>query len=316
MPLLLMKKEKKWNNYSQKCNIKTIQIGWFFYIFIKKVLKKLNHFLLTKSIGIYINALSYINPKKSFNLAYTLFSNPRKGKITDARFPKTLQKADQETHIYKEHRFQTYTWKGNNDVILLVHGWESNASRWKKLLPYLKSTKKTIIAIDAPAHGLTSGKEFNVPVYSELINEVVQKYNPQIAIGHSIGGNAIAYFQAHYKHNIEKIILLGAPSDFKVIMNNYIKMLSLNNRTHNAIKKFIKEKFNNSIDYFSAAKFLENSQIPGIIAHDKDDKIVLFEEGKKISNLWKSATFIQTKGLGHSMHDDKLYTTITKFINS
>jgi hypothetical protein len=38
---------------------------------------------------------------------------------------------------------------GRNDtVILLVHGWESNASRWEKILPYLK-IRSTIIAIDA-----------------------------------------------------------------------------------------------------------------------------------------------------------------------
>lgn len=279
-------------------------------------MKKVTHFVATKSIGIYINLLSYINPKKSFELAYQLFSQPRKGRITEQRFPKTLQKADQETHVYGEHRFQSYTWKGNDDIILLVHGWESNASRWKKFLPYLKSTGKTIIAIDAPAHGLTSGKEFNVPVYAELINELVQKYNPKIAIGHSIGGNAIAYFQAHYKHNLEKIILLGAPSDFMVILNNYIKMLSLNKRTHKAFTEYVKARFEKSIDYFSAAKFLENNTIPGIIAHDTNDAVVLFEEGKKIANSWKSASFIETNGLGHSMHNDDLYTTITEFINS
>lgn len=279
-------------------------------------MKKVTHFVVTKSIGIYINVLSYINPKKSFELAYQLFSQPRKGRITEQRFPKTLQKADQETHVYGEHRFQSYTWKGNDDIILLVHGWESNASRWKKMLPYLKSTGKTIIAIDAPAHGLTSGKEFNVPVYAELLNELVQKYNPKIAIGHSIGGNAIAYFQAHYKHNFEKIILLGAPSDFMVILNNYIKMLSLNKRTHKAFTEYVKTRFEKSIDYFSAAKFLENNTIPGIIAHDTNDAVVLFEEGKKIANSWKSASFIETNGLGHSMHNDDLYKTITEFINS
>ncbi len=260
--------------------------------------------------------MSYINPKKSFELAYKLFSEPRKGKITSERFPKTLQKALQETHTFNSQNFQTYTWKGNDDVILLVHGWESNASRWKKFLPYLKTTGKTIIAIDAPAHGLSSGSEFNVPKYAELIDQIVQKYNPKIAIGHSIGGNAIAYFQAHYKHNFEKIILLGAPSDFKVILNNYIKMLSLNKRTYNAFTDYVKTRFENSIDYFSAAKFLENNTIPGIIAHDTDDAIVLFEEGKKISSSWKTASFIETNGLGHSMHNDDLYTTITNFINS
>lgn len=271
-------------------------------------------FILVKSVGLYINTLSYIAPKKAFALAYKLFSQPRKGRITEHKIPKTLLKAEHVSHKHNDHEFQTYIWKGNDDIILLIHGWESNASRWKKLLSHLKKTGKTIIAIDGPAHGKSSGKEFNVPTYAEFIDVVVQKYNPKIAIGHSIGGNAIAYFQAHYNHNFEKIVLLGAPSDFKVILNNYIKMLSLNKRIHQSLIDYTKKRFNLTIDDFSASKFLKNSSIEGIVAHDVQDTVVLFEEGKKISKAWEKAQFIETKGLGHSMHDAYLYQTIVDFI--
>lgn len=271
-------------------------------------------FILVKSVGLYINTLSYIAPKKAFALAYKLFSQPRKGRITEHKIPKTLLKAEHVSHKHNEHEFQTYIWKGNDDIILLIHGWESNASRWKKLLSHLKKTGKTIIAIDGPAHGKSSGKEFNVPTYAEFIDVVVQKYNPKIAIGHSIGGNAIAYFQAHYNHNFEKIVLLGAPSDFKVILNNYIKMLSLNKRVHQSLIDYTKKRFNLTIDDFSASKFLKNSTIEGIVAHDTQDTVVLFEEGKKISKAWEKAQFIETKGLGHSMHDAYLYQTIVDFV--
>lgn len=272
--------------------------------------------ILAKSIGAYINTLSYVAPKKSFALAYQFFSEPRKGRLNLNQLPKALLDAQLESHNLNQHQFQTYTWKGNEDVILLIHGWESNASRWKKLLKRLKKTGKTIIAIDGPAHGLSNGKEFNVPTYAEFINEAVKKFNPKIAIGHSIGGNAIAYFQRHYNHNFEKIILIGAPSDFKVILNNYIKMLSLNKRIHRALIDYTKKRFDITIDEFSASKFLSNTTIPGIIAHDIDDEVVLYEEGKKIAKSWKSAQFITTTGLGHSMHDEYLYQSIISFIEA
>ncbi|GAA4042109.1 alpha/beta hydrolase [Flavobacterium chungnamense] len=277
-------------------------------------MEKSIQFVVVKSVGFYINTLSYIAPKKAFALAYKLFSQPRKGRITEHKIPKTLLKAEHVSHKHNDHEFQTYIWKGNEEIILLIHGWESNASRWKKLLTHLKKTSKTIIAIDGPAHGKSSGKEFNVPTYAEFIDVVVQKYNPKIAIGHSIGGNAIAYFQAHYNHNFEKIVLLGAPSDFKVILNNYIKMLSLNKRIHQSLIDYTKKRFNLTIDDFSASKFLKNSTIEGIVAHDVQDTVVLFEEGKKISKAWEKAQFIETKGLGHSMHDAYLYQTIVDFI--
>lgn len=280
-------------------------------------MEKIIQLIIVKSVGFYINSMSYVAPKKSFALAYKLFSEPRKGRITEQKFPKTLLKADQHiSYSLNEHIFQTYTWKGNDDIILLIHGWESNASRWKKLLSHLKKTGKTIIAIDGPAHGKSSGKEFNVPIYAEFINQIVQKHNPKTIIGHSIGGNAIAYFQAHYPHNFEKIILLGAPSDFKVILENYIKMLSLNKRVHHSLIDYVKTRFNVNVEDFSASKFLKDSPINGIIAHDIQDTIVLFEEGKKIANAWSKAQFIETKGLGHSMHDAYLYQTIVDFIEA
>jgi pimeloyl-ACP methyl ester carboxylesterase len=278
-------------------------------------MKKTLLLFTAKCIGMYINILSYISPKKSLKLAYKLFSEPRKGRLKKDNLPKSLLKAEQENHFHNQHQFHTHTWKGNDEIVLLIHGWESNASRWKKFLPYLKKTGKTIIAIDGPAHGLSSGKEFNVPLYSEFIDKIVQKYNPKIVIGHSIGGNAIAYFQAHYNHQFEKMVLLGSPSDFSVILKNYVKMLGLNAKVHQALATYTKERFNVTIDEFSASKFLEKTSIPGIIAHDTDDDVVLFKEGKKIANSWKSAQFVETNGLGHSMHDEKLYQTIIDFIN-
>jgi predicted alpha/beta hydrolase family esterase len=279
-------------------------------------MKKTIQIIVAKSIGLYINLMSYVYPKKAYRLAYKFFSEPRKGRLDINNLPKMLLKADLKKHFHNEHNFHTYTWKGNNEVILLVHGWESNASRWKKLLSRLKKTGKTIIAIDAPAHGLSSGKEFNVPTYAEFIDKTVQLYNPKIVIGHSIGGNALAYFQAHYSHDIQKMILIGAPSDFKVILKNYIKILSLNKRVHQSLIDYTKKRFNITIEDFSAAKFLNKTTISGIVAHDIDDNIVLFEEGKKLAKSWKTAEFISTKGLGHSMHDEYLYQSIVRFTES
>jgi pimeloyl-ACP methyl ester carboxylesterase len=35
---------------------------------------------------------------------------------------------------------------GRNDtVILLVHGWENNASRWEKILPYLQKSEAPLL---------------------------------------------------------------------------------------------------------------------------------------------------------------------------
>lgn len=278
-------------------------------------LKKISQYLLVKTIGLYINLMSYIYPKYAFRLAYRLFSVPRKGKIKSNKIPKTLQRSQSVKHTLDTHTIQTYIWKGNEDIILLVHGWESNSSRWKKLLKHLLKTGKTVIALDAPAHGQSSGTEFNVPLYAEFIHKIVSIYNPKILIGHSVGGNTLAYYQKHYPHEIEKFVLLGAPSDFKIILKNYVALLGLNNKVYRYLKSYTQRRFSISIDKFSAAHFVDSITTPGLIVHDRDDDVVLWEESNKIAASWPHAEFVTTRGLGHSLHDAYLYQTIVEFVN-
>lgn len=280
-------------------------------------MKKIKHFIVVKSIGFYINLVSFISINRAKIIAYTLFSNPRKGKINPQKLPKTLTSAIQETFYYQNENFQTYTWKGNDEIILLVHGWESNSSRWKKLLYHLKPTGKTIIAIDAPAHGLSSGKEFNAPKYAEYIHLVSLKYTPNYVIGHSIGGAALSYYLHRFENNsIQKVVLLGSPSDFKIVSNNYVSLLSLNKKVQKSLEDYFYQRFNINIDEFKGHFFAQNFTQKALIAHDVDDNVVLIDEGKKYASTWKNAQFIETKGLGHSMHDANLYTKIIDFLHS
>ncbi len=273
--------------------------------------------IIVKGLGLYLNLLSHVRPQRGYSLAYAFFSQPRKGKLLKEKLPEILQQALHETHVYNRQQFQTYTWPGNAETVLLVHGWESNANRWRYLLRQLLPTGKTVIAIDGPAHGLSDGKEFNVPLYAEFLHVIAQKNRPHFLIGHSIGGTAAAYYQYLYPdHPIQKMVLLGAPCDFSIILQNYINILGLNSKIHRYIKDYTKERFRINVEDFSAAKFLENTVIPGIIAHDQEDDAVSYSEGEKLAASWKTAEFIATKGLGHSMHDTALYQKIIDFLEA
>ena len=278
-------------------------------------MKKIKYFLLTKSIGFGLNVVSYFQPKKATTIAYRLFSEPRKGKLLKENLPKILQNVPSENFDAEEHFLETYIWKGNDNIILLVHGWESNTSRWEKLLPYLQQTGSTIVAIDAPGHGLSGGKEFNVIKYAAYIDVAVQKFKPTVLIGHSIGGAACIYYHTHFENeSVKKMVVLGAPSDLKVLISNYVNLLSLNNRMNGFLKTHFSAKFKMEINSFSIAAFAKEIQIPGLIVHDIYDDIVVFDEGQKIANSWKNATFLQTKGLGHSLHEENVYEKIVAFL--
>ncbi len=271
--------------------------------------------MFAKSIGVYINTLSFVFPKKATQLAHKFFSEPRTGKLSKEHLPKILQESHSETFQYQEDCIQTYTWKGNKTVILLVHGWESNSSRWENLLPYLKKSGSTIIAVDGPAQGLSSGKEFSIPKYAEFIHIVVGKFKPKYLIGHSMGGNTCLYYQYKYQNSLlEKMVVLGAPSDFKILLHNYVRLLSLNSKVSEALEYHYTNHFKIELQYFSGKLFASKLDVKGLVAHDIDDNVVLLGEGKKIASDWKDVQFIETIGLGHSLHDDELYRKVSQFL--
>jgi predicted alpha/beta hydrolase family esterase len=271
--------------------------------------------LLVKTIGFYINFLSFVFPEKATLLAYKFFSEPRSGKLSPETIPDILKKAEIEIIKVEKQSFPIYKWKGNETKVLLAHGWESNASRWEPLFPFLQKSGYTILALDAPAHGLSSGKEFNVLQYAHFIQTVFQKYEPQVLIGHSAGALTGLYFQHHYKFaSLKKMVLLGSPSDLEIIIRNYANLLGLNNRVILLMHQYFTKRFNiNPID-FSGKIFASSLSVPGMLSHDIDDNMVKIEESKKIESTWQNVQFIETKGLGHSMHDPTLYEQIEKFL--
>ncbi|MGQ2984974.1 alpha/beta fold hydrolase [Flavobacterium sp.] len=272
-------------------------------------------FIISKLLGSYINVLGYISPKKATALAYKYFSEPKSGRLVNEGLPDILKEAEAQMITHGQFVFQMYTWKGDQNVILLVHGWESNASRWEDLIAHLKLSGSTIIALDAPAHGLSSGTEFTIPRYAGFIDIIVRKHRPQSLVGHSIGGATILYYQAHYPNDIiEKMVVLGAPCDFNTVLDNYAGMLSLNSNVFLMLKKHFLDNFRINTDNFCGDLFASKLNVRGLLAHDKDDAVVAFKEGKKIADAWPEAVFIVTEGLGHSMHDEGLYKRIYSFL--
>lgn len=270
---------------------------------------------IPKIIGFFINFTSVFSSKYAAQIAITLFSSPFKGK-TKPHEAKYLSKAIQKPLTYKDLTIQTYHWQGHKDTVLLAHGWESNSYRWKDLISILKQANYNIVALDAPAHGSSSGKLFNAIIYSECINAVAKKFKATIIIGHSFGGMAAVFSQYNrpQKH-LNKMVLLGAPSNFTGIFSRYSKLMSYNSRVNNAMNLHILKYFNQLPNYFSASNFSRNFTAKGLIIHDKKDKIIPFQDGLDYKECYTHSKFISTTGLGHGLKSDTIYNHILEFLN-
>ena len=271
---------------------------------------------IIKLVGKYLNVLSYVSADYAANKALHLFSTPRKGKLLP-KHESFLRTASQHTLAYEEFDIATYHWKGSKETILLVHGWESNAARWKKKITHFIEEGFNIIALDAPAHGASGSKLFNALLYAEFINVVAQKYQPDIIIGHSVGGMASVFFQQKYQlSSIQKMVLLGAPSEFEAVLKDYIKLLGYNKKIEKHLDKVILNKFGAKPIEFSTSKFAKNIASEGLIIHDTKDSIIPYSEAKLIIKYFKNSKLITTEGFGHSLNDSSISKNIVAFIKT
>ena len=277
--------------------------------------KKLKYLLITKGAGFYINTLHLIHAKSAANIAYNLFATPRKGKLKE--IPTFLNSSVQKKLTYKDYTIQTYEWANKGEKVLLIHGWESNTTRWKEIIKKLSKQNYHIIALDAPAQGLNKGKELNAVLYGEFINEVANYFKPSALIGHSLGGMTMLHYYDKFKPNfVTKIISLGAPNRFLRITDNYKNVLSLSKRSYSEFLKEFPRRFNVNPAEFNSEVFIKSIQIPLGIIHDKHDNIVPFSDAEEIINKHSKTELFVTENKGHSLYHKSINEQIIYFLEN
>lgn len=272
--------------------------------------------LLPKAYGQYFNLLVLFSEKKAAEKAFELFITVRKGRVLPKQHD-YLEVAKHEVLQVGEHLLQTYRWPGTKETILLVHGWESNSFRWRNLINKLQEAGYTIIALDAPGHGHSSGKNLHLPLYANCIQQVIETYAPSYLIAHSFGGMAILYNEFIHKNTgVHKMVTVASPSEFHEIFTHYQTLLGFNNRVLQALETYILDRFGARVSDFSSSIFVKNNRKKGLLLHDELDQLTPFHASEKVHAAWQGSQFIRTRGLGHSLHQDHINQQIVAFLES
>jgi pimeloyl-ACP methyl ester carboxylesterase len=279
-------------------------------------MKKLLTKIIPLAYGQYFNLFTLFAPRKTANKAFHLFCTVRKGRIQPQQVA-YLEEAKHSVEQVANLQIQTYHWKGEKDTILLVHGWESNTFRWRNLIKKLREANFNIFAFDAPAHGYSFGKYLHVPLYEKTVQHMVQKFNPKHLVGHSVGGMTLMYNEyINSNPGVEKMILIGSPSEFHEIMEHYQDLLRFNDRVMKVLDNYIQNRFGFKIREFSTSRFAETNSKKGLLFHDRFDAITPYHASAEVNKKWEGSQLVTTEGLGHSMHQEDVNNQIISFLES
>jgi pimeloyl-ACP methyl ester carboxylesterase len=154
--------------------------------------------ILYQSIGLYLNTLTRVAPGRGGKLGFRLFCKPQRSKLQQ-HHRAFLRTARQSSFDFNGIPIRIYQWGNGPKKVLFVHGWQSHSFRWKKYVESLSPEEYTMIAFDAPGHGLSGGNQFTVPLNAYLIWTLTERYQGfDTVVAHSIGSISVLYALAYY----------------------------------------------------------------------------------------------------------------------
>lgn len=271
--------------------------------------------LMTRSLGLYLNSLAFMSPQLAGKKGFEIFCRPFRSPIKPNHLH-FLHSADCFEFRHGNDRIQGYRWGDGKKKILLLHGWQIHTYWWKPHVEALQQHGYTIYAFDAPGHGLSSGNFLSVPLYSEIVERMLQRIGGVYAIiGHSLGSFTALYTFHRLKNlPVAKIVALAPPAEATEFFQFYQHTLRLSSKALRATLAHFETQFRNGPEYFSAPVFVRSVNIPGLIIHDRGDRETPFENSIRINQAWDQSTLIVTKGLGHQLKAPIVFEHVESFL--
>lgn len=253
-----------------------------------------------------ISTIEIFSVKAAGNSAFKLFCTPytRKRKLD---LPDAFLKAKKlyfSFHSYHIHGFEWIPTKSNGKKLLICHGFDSYSYKFARYIEPLLAAGYTIYAFDAPAHGLSSGKQITALLYSNLILEVNKTFGDfDVIMAHSFGCIAASLAVEKTNYRPKKLVLFAPATETTRSIIDFIRLLKLSPAIKNEIEQIIIEINEKPATWYSVARVVKDIQIPILWIHDKFDPITPYEDMSYLekSDL-KHLNLIITENLGHSLY--------------
>ncbi len=247
-----------------------------------------------------LNALARRDPAAAGRRAFRWFCTPNARPFAPAD-DAFLGEARRWTIPHRRARIAGYTWPGGGEAVLLVHGWESNAGRWKALVPVLREAGFAVSALDAPAHGASPRRTLHPLEYAEAVAQAARIAGPLRAIiAHSMGAMATVLALAeHPEAEVEKVVLACPPASAADFASAWLARWKLSAAVGRAMRAEARRQVGRPLEQVAADRAAPSIRRPALVIHDEADEAVPLSHGERVARAWPGARFQRTSGLGH-----------------
>ena len=212
--------------------------------------------------------------------------------------PLTLQGA-RPLQVDTPHGTVALLHAGSGPAVLLLHGWEGQASDMASFAHALLERGFSVFAMDLPAHGASSGSQTSIPQSAMALQAVAGVLPPLHAvIAHSVGSPVVVEALAAGMQ-AQRMVLLSAPARYEDYARQYAMAAGLNADETASMLSLLRESRGIDVQQISLPARAARLAQPALFIHSADDRVVPIEDSIASAAAWPGARHMRVDGLGH-----------------
>lgn len=247
--------------------------------------------------------LSSINKEWAASSAFKLMCTPRKIKFKtkEKEFYSVARKSQVPSEVGMIPCYEVGNISG--PLVLLVHGWESNAGSMSGVGNVLAEMGYRVVSFDSPAHGNQQSKRTTMADWLVAMEAVIEKLNPSqpfSIVGHSFGSAASVMLLSKHNYPIDRLLLLSSPNKLLNFFEPFRKAIDVKPEVYRIILDKVEGILGESLDTLRVDyKIKEVSASYFGIVHDKFDKVLDFNNAELIVAASNQGELIPIEKAGH-----------------
>ncbi|MFE6776783.1 alpha/beta hydrolase [Streptomyces sp. NPDC057702] len=198
----------------------------------------------------------------------------------------------------------TYAWGDGERPVLLVHGWESRASRYAKVIARLLELGYSPVAFDAPGHGESEGDSTTLVEYREIIGELHATHGAfEMIVAHSFGATA-SFLALREGVRATRVVAVSPVPDFTYVVDAFCARTGMSPELRAELRLRVeRDLYPGQADLWTRFSVLHRAaevRLPLLLVHDEDDEAVDPEQTRRIAAAFgERARVLTTRRFGH-----------------